>query len=95
MITHVVLIQPKADTTPAEMEAILVQAKALQDIIPELQDFQIGKNLATYTQGYSYGLIAHFANETQLQAYANHPAHQELVRELLAHAQVIEFNLAQ
>ncbi|BCL81456.1 Dabb family protein [Ktedonobacteria bacterium brp13] len=94
MITHVVLVQPKENTTSAEMETLIEQIRALKELIPAIQSIQVGKNVGRLTQGYTYGLIAQFASEEKLKEYLTHPAHQALARELLQQTQIIEFDLA-
>lgn len=93
MITHVVLIQPKENTTSAQMETLVEQTRALKELIPAIQSVQVGKNVGRLTQGYTYGLIAQFASEEKLKEYLDHPAHQALARELLQSTQLIEFDL--
>ena len=46
MITHIVLLKPKAETTPAEMQQVLAQVQALQQQIPGIVDIQVGENLS-------------------------------------------------
>ena len=94
MITHVVLVQPKENTTSAQMETLVEQACALKELIPAIQSIQVGKNVGRLTQGYTYGLIAQFASEEKLKEYLEHPAHQALARELFQQTQLIEFDLA-
>ncbi len=96
MVTHIVLIKPKADTTAEQIQTILEQAKDLQQIIPGIVDAKVGKNQAGHQEGYSYGLIMQFENMEQLQAYMPHPAHQVVGKEIMRLCDsIIEFDLAQ
>lgn len=96
MVTHVVLIKPKAETTAEQIQTILEQAKDLQQIIPGIVDAQVGKNQGGQQQGYSYGLIMQFESMERLQAYMPHPAHQVVGKEITRLCDsIIEFDLAQ
>ncbi|GHO99526.1 hypothetical protein KSF_095740 [Reticulibacter mediterranei] len=82
MITHIVLLQPKPETTPEEMEAVLEKVKALKGQIPGLVEVQAGPNGHTANQGYTYGFIMRFVDEEHLKAYSPHPAHRAVSPEL-------------
>jgi hypothetical protein len=96
VIAHVVLFKPKAETTPQEIEQVLKQVRKLQQSIPGIVDVQAGENISEKHQGYTYGFIMRFVDETHLQAYAPHPAHQpvsDAIRRVCSH--VIDFDLKQ
>ncbi len=96
MVTHVVLIKPKAETTAEQIQTVLEQAKNLQQIIPGIVDAQVGKNQGGLQQGYTYGLIMQFENMERLQAYMPHPAHQIVGKEITRLCDsIVEFDLAQ
>lgn len=96
MVTHIVLAKPKADTPLDQLQNLLDQLKALQTLIPEIQDIQVGKSLGDRHQGYPYGLIAHFASVESLQTYLAHPAHVVIARELNSLCEsLLAFDLAQ
>lgn len=82
MITHVVLLQPKPETSEEEILALLQHAQVLQDIIPGIIAISAGKNRSVYHQGYTYGIIMHFVDEAHLTAHHPHPAHLAVVEEL-------------
>jgi hypothetical protein len=94
MITHVVLLKSKAETTRDEMQEVLAQVQALQQQIPGIVDVQVGENLSMSHQGYTHGFIMHFIDEEHLKAYAPHPAHRVVsdeIRRVSSH--VIDFDL--
>ena len=82
MITHVVLLQPKASTTNEELTAFLERVKALQQVIPGIISVSVGENRSIYHGGFTYGIIMHFVDEAHLQAHHSHPAHLIVVEEL-------------
>ena len=96
MVTHVVLAKPKTDTTLDQLQTLFDQLKALQALIPEIQDVQVGKSIGDHHQGYPYGLIAHFESVDALHTYLAHPAHVTVAKELNSLCEnLIVFDLAQ
>ncbi|GLV58737.1 hypothetical protein KDH_55670 [Dictyobacter sp. S3.2.2.5] len=96
MITHVVLVQPKAETSNEQLQTMFEQIKALKQLIPGIQDVQVGKNLGQHTQGYSYGMVMHLESMEHLKGYLEHPAHLTVARELMQSCQnLVEFDLSQ
>jgi quinol monooxygenase YgiN len=82
LITHVVLLQPKVETTDEAIATALTHVQALEQVIPGIVAIAVGKNLSTYHRGFTYGIIMHFVDEAHLQAHHPHPAHQAVVQEL-------------
>src|SRR5947209_18095099 len=82
MISHVVLLQPKAEVTEEEITKILSHVQGLQARIPGILETRVGKNLSVNHQGYVYGFVMRFVDEEHLKAYAPHPAHQVVSEEL-------------
>lgn len=82
MITHVVLLQPRAATTTAELTAFLDHVRDLQKRIPGIIAISAGKNHSPYRSAYTYGIIMRFVDEAHLQAHHPHPAHVAVVEEL-------------
>jgi hypothetical protein len=96
MITHVVVLQPKAETTDEEIKYVLDQVRTLSQSIPGILDVHTGENLSTNHQDYTYGFVMHFADEASLKAYAPHPAHRVVSEELLRIcSSIIDFDLVQ
>jgi Stress responsive A/B Barrel Domain len=82
MITHIVLLQPKAETTDSELTTFLEHVRDLQKIIPGIIAISAGKNHSPYHNGYTHGIIMRFIDEAHLQAHHPHPAHVAVVEEL-------------
>ncbi len=96
MISHVVLLQPKPETSSDEINEALKHIQALQAIIPGILAVQIGENLSENHRGYTYGFILQFVDTEHLKAYARHPAHQVVSEELVQMCQsIIDFDLEQ
>jgi heme-degrading monooxygenase HmoA len=82
MIMHIVLLQPKSEATPEEIQTVLDRAKALQHKIPGIIEVQAGENRNSNNYGYTYGMVMRFTNEAHLQAYFPHPEHRAVGAEL-------------
>jgi hypothetical protein len=82
MITHVVLLQPKAGVSDDEITALLQRVEALRESVPGIVLISTGKNKSAYHQGYTYGIIMRFIDEAHLNAHHPHPAHVAVVEEL-------------
>lgn len=94
MLTHIVLLQPKSETTEEQITAALEHVKALQNTIAGIIEVQAGKNMSDYNQGYTYGFVMRFIDAEHLEAYAPHPAHQIVSKELQSICQkIIDFDI--
>ena len=82
MITHVVLLQPKAATTEEQLATFFDHARDLQRLVPGIISISAGKNRSPYTSAYTHGIIMRFIDEAHLQAHHPHPAHVVVVEEL-------------
>ncbi len=94
MITHVVLLQPKAETNEDEITTALTHIQELQQTISGITEVHIGKNLSNYNQGYSHGFVMQFVDEEHLKTYASHSAHKVVSNELQNISQrIIDFDI--
>ncbi len=82
MISHVVLLQPKAEATEEDITTVLSHVQDLQQSIPGIVETRVGRNLSVNHQGYVYGFVMRFVDAEHLKAYAPHPAHQVVSEEL-------------
>ncbi len=82
IMTHVVLLRPRAETSEEAMLMALEHVQALQSQISGLLSVATGKNHSRSHQGYRYGVIMRFIDEAHLEAHHPHPAHVAVVEEL-------------
>jgi hypothetical protein len=67
--------------------------KSAKDI-PGIVETQAGENRSPNNQGYTYGFVMHFVDAEHLKAYAPHPAHQIVSKELQAMCDsIIDFDI--
>jgi hypothetical protein len=95
MIQHVVLLQPKPETTEEEIQHALMQVQGLQKKIAGINEVKIGINLNnTNNKGYTYGFVMQFVDKIHLHEYAPHPEHQRVANELVRICNsIIDFDL--
>lgn len=97
MIAHVVLFRPKASLT-AEQRATLIDAlRNAVTGIPTIKKTTIGTRILLNRPGYEtqmaehyeYSAILEFDSESDLRAYLDHPAHDELGKMLFTSAAAV------
>jgi len=95
MITHVVLLKPKAEVSQAEITLALDHVRALQQAIPGIVSVQAGENLnGVNNHGYTHGFVMQFTDAEVFRGYAPHPAHQPVSEELQRICQgIIDFDI--
>jgi hypothetical protein len=98
MIRHVLLLQPRPETTPRAIDACREALGALVGRIPGLLDFHWGENLAAVERrdGFTQGFSMDFIDRASLDAYTPHPEHEpvsSLVRAAFERIVVLDFAL--
>ena len=84
MIKHIVLFKFKASPEKTgKMQEIKNELEKLTGIIPELQEIHVGLN-TNPDEKWDMSLEAIVTDLEALNAYANHPAHQQIVKTLIA-----------
>ena len=66
MITHVVLLQPKATTTEEQLARFFDSVRDLQRLVPGIISISTGKNRSPYASAYTHGIIMRFIDEAQV-----------------------------
>ena len=98
MVRHVLLLQPRSDTTPQAIDACRVALTALVGRIPGLIDCRWGENLAPAERqgGFTHGFSMDFVDQASLEAYGPHPEHRpvaSVVRATFERIVVFDFAL--
>ena len=81
MITHIALIKlvhVNAETIELAKEIL----SGLDGKIPQLRHLEVGVNLVQSYRSYDLSLMVKFDSLEGFQAYQNHPAHVEVVKNL-------------
>lgn len=81
MITHIALIKlVHANAETVELAKDILSG--LEDKIPQMRHFELGVNLVQSYRSYDLSLVVRFDSLEGFQAYQNHPAHVEVVKNL-------------
>lgn len=83
MIEHIVLFKWKPEATPSQKEAVLAALRELPRRIPGIAYLSCGMNFCDRSQGFETGLVVRFEDRAALEAYGPHPAHQEVVQNVI------------
>lgn len=83
MLTHLVLITARPDATDEQVDAVIAGLRALPPQIAEIDGYEVGRDLGLAEGNATIAIQATFASPEDLQAYVVHPAHQQVVTELI------------
>jgi len=81
MLRHVVLFRWRAETTPAQLEALGRALVALPGQVPQIRAYRFGADAKLVEGNFDFAIVADFDDVAAWRAYAAHPAHQKLVTE--------------
>lgn len=78
MVRHILLLEPRPETTPQTIEECRSALLALVGKIPGLLDCHWGENFAAPERrdGFTHGFTMDFIDRQALEAYAPHPEHK-------------------
>ncbi len=85
MVFHIVLFRPKPAVTDADRQAMFDALSAASINFPTVRGFQVGNRIKhgrpyehLMEQSYPYAAVIQFDDLDGLQAYLNHPQHENL-----------------
>jgi hypothetical protein len=98
MIRHILLLQPRSESTPQAIESCRQGIASLVGVIPGLLNFHWGVNLVApeRREGFTHGFTMDFTDRPSLDAYGPHPSHKPvsaLVRATFERIVVLDFEL--
>ena len=83
MLHHVVTFQLKPDAPADQVERIGEAVNALAAQLPEVRSMAIGRDLALRDGNASFAIAAQFDDVEGFKAYADHPEHVRIIKELI------------
>jgi stress responsive alpha/beta barrel protein len=94
MLLHIVLFRPRPTLTETERASFINAFKTALRDIPSIRVARVGERV-THGRGYeqlmredfSYAAVLEFDDVAALRAYLEHPAHDSLGAQLLAHSE--------
>ena len=94
MLKHVVFFKFKQDVPDAEISELEKGLAELPGIIPEILEFEFGRDVAHSERSYDFALVSAFKDLETMRAYQVHPAHKKIlvkVKELCDSVLAVDF----
>lgn len=83
-LRHVVLMRFRPGTAPGTVEELTEALRALPGEIPEITAYLVGSDAGFGDGNWDFAVTADFASEEEFRVYRDHPAHQAVIRDLIA-----------
>lgn len=83
MLTHIVLIRLTDDASDDQVATLVAGLRDLPTRIPEIRSYTVAHDLGLVEGNYDLVLTARFASPDDLHTYLAHPAHVQVVQDLL------------
>jgi stress responsive alpha/beta barrel protein len=83
MLHHVVTFDLKPDAPADQVEQIAAALDALAASLPEVRSLAVGSDLGLREGNASFAVVATFDDVDGFRAYADHPEHLRVVKELI------------
>ena len=80
---HVVLFRWKPGTGEKALGALERGLRALPAAVPEIRAYRFGRDALEVKGNFDFAIVADFSDRDAWRRYADHPAHQALIAELV------------
>ena len=97
MVKHVVFFKFRPGVSEEKIQQLEKGLSGLPALIPEIMEFQVGRDVVRSERSYDLALISAFSDLEALQRYQVHPEHQAvvaLVREISEKVAAVDFEYA-
>ena len=78
MLTHIVCWKYKPETSEAEREEHIAKLQNLPNVIPNILNFNVGRDILQFERSFDTGLVAVYPDREALDFYTEHPEHQKV-----------------
>ena len=95
MLKHCVLVKFKSDTNEAQIADLEKSLAALPAVIPEIKNYEFGRDVVRSPRSYDFAVVATFDNLDAMNRYRAHPAHQrvlETIKDMCESILAVDFN---
>ena len=82
MLKHVVMCKFKNSASESAMSEVEKGLEGLPAIIPEIMEFDFGRDVLRSERSYDFALVSGFENLEKMERYRVHPAHQKVAVKL-------------
>lgn len=94
MLVHIVMFQFKDENKEGNLERVKEMLEALPSKIDTLRSMEVGIDISRSERSFDLVLTSMFDDQEGLNAYAPHPAHQEVVsviKEVTTLSKVVDY----
>ena len=94
MLIHIVCWKYKPETSPEQRDNHLAKLRALVDVIPDIESFEVGCDVLHLERSFDTGLVAKYRDRAALDFYTDHPEHQKVAalgKEIAAKVVSVDF----
>jgi len=89
MLRHVVMCKFKAGASESAIAEIVKGLGGLPAIIPEILEFESGRDVMHSERSYDFALVSGFESLESMRQYQVHPAHQKVLVKIKEHCESI------
>jgi hypothetical protein len=82
MLKHIVIFKFKGNASESAIAEIEKSLRGLPGIIPEIKEYQFGRDVLHSERSYDFALVSGFESLEKMQHYQVHPTHQKIVAQL-------------
>jgi hypothetical protein len=82
-LRHILVIRFTDDTTDEQVDEFAAALDGLPQAIPQIRSYRHGRDAGIRESSWDYGLVAEYDSADDFQTYLAHPAHQQIVQEIL------------
>ena len=82
MLKHVVFFKLKGGVGEAEIEDLEKNLAALPSAIPEILNYEFGRDVVRSERSYDFALVSSFKDLESMQRYQEHPEHQVVLKKV-------------
>jgi quinol monooxygenase YgiN len=82
-VNHVALFRWKPEVTPEQTEQVRAALVALTPLLDGCERYACGSDLHYMAGNHDFAVVAQFRDDAAYRAYANHPEHDRIKRDLI------------
>jgi len=96
MVVHIVMFKFKEENKQANIQKAKEMLQNLIDTVPTLKSIEVGINFANEDRAMDLSIITHFDTKEDLDAYAIHPTHQDVIafiKTVVEYTKVVDYTI--
>ncbi|WP_428738397.1 Dabb family protein [Sulfurimonas sp.] len=96
MVVHIVMFKFKEENKALNLAKVQAKLEKLEELIDELKTMEVGINFTEADRAMDLALYSTFESQEDLQAYAIHPEHLNvvaLIKEVTVESKVVDYIL--